>query len=118
MSGERAYVPELCHEPLFVRMDSSMRFTTSELHTHEVGAVFAELGEELGVQPHASGLNSGRRNGVVGTSKELDRRGMTQMLAKKLMQHKRQRAASQRSRCAMTTRHRRAIWARCCAGGP
>ena len=54
----------------------------------EVGAVFSEVAEELGVEPHASSLNSGRRNGVVGTSKELDKRGMTQMLAKKLMQHK------------------------------
>ena len=65
-----------------------LQYTTVELHTDEVGAVFAELGEELGLEPHASGLNSGRRNGVVGTSKALDERGMSQMLAKKLMQHK------------------------------
>ena len=42
----------------------------------------------MGLEPHASGLNSGRRNGVVGTSKALDARGQSQYLAKKLMQHK------------------------------
>ena len=88
MQGERAYVPELRREPLFVRVDGLGHFTTMELHTDDVGAVFAELGEELGLEPHASGLNSGRRNGVVGTSKALDQRGLSQMLAKKLMQHK------------------------------
>ena len=88
MQGERAYVPELRREPLFVRLDGLGRFTTVEMHTDDVGAVFADLGEEMGLEPHASGLNSGRRNGVVGTSKALDQRGLSQMLAKKLMQHK------------------------------
>ena len=88
MQGERAYVLELRREPLFVRVDVLGHFTTVELHTEDVGAVFAELGEEMGLEPHASGLNSGRRNGVVGTSKALDQRGLSQMLAKKLMQHK------------------------------
>ena len=88
MQGERGYVLELRREPLFVRLDALGHFTTVELHTDEVGGVFAELGEEMGLEPHASGLNSGRRNGVVGTSKALDARGHSQMLAKKLMQHK------------------------------
>ena len=88
MQGERGYVPELRREPLFVRLDRLGHFTTVELHTDDVGGVFAELGEEMGLEPHASGLNSGRRNGVVGTSKALDARGQSQMLAKKLMQHK------------------------------
>ena len=88
LGGARAYAPELKTEPLFVRLDAAMQFTTVELHTEDVGAVFAELGAELGLEPMASRLNSGRRNGVVGTSKALDERGMTQMLAKKLMQHK------------------------------
>ena len=88
MQGERGYLPELRREPLFVRLDALGHFTTVELHTDEVGGVFAELGEEMGLEPHASGLNSGRRNGVVGTSKALDARGHSQMLAKKLMQHK------------------------------
>ena len=85
LEGERGYAPELRTEPMFVRLDAAMQFTTVELHTEDVLAVFAELGEELGVEPGASGLNSGRRNGVVGTSKALDERGMTQILAKKLM---------------------------------
>ena len=119
LDGERAYALALKTEPLFVRLNVAMQFSTVELHTEEVGAVFSELGEELGLEPLASGLNSGRRNGVVGTSKALDERacarlehgllhgvrmvvgialrvlvrcvwtgGMTQMLAKKLMQHK------------------------------
>lgn len=88
MQGERGYVPELWSEPLFVRLDVLGHFTTVELHTDDVGGVFAELGEEMGLEPHASGLNSGRRNGVVGTSKALDARGQSQYLAKKLMQHK------------------------------
>ena len=71
MQGERGYVPELRREPLFVRLDALGHFTTVELHTDEVGGVFTELGEEMGLEPHASGLNSGRRNGVVGTSKAL-----------------------------------------------
>ena len=58
MQGERAYVPELRREPLFVRLDGLGRFTTVEMHTDDVGAVFADLGEELGLEPHASGLNS------------------------------------------------------------
>lgn len=69
LAGERAYAFELRTEPLFVRLDALMRFTTMELHTEEVGAVFAEMGVELALEPNASGLNSGRRNGVVGTSK-------------------------------------------------
>ena len=76
LAGERAYAPELKTEPLFVRLDAAMQFTTVELHTDEVGAVFSKLGDELGLEPLASGLNSGRRNGVVGTSKALDERGI------------------------------------------
>jgi hypothetical protein len=87
-AGERAYVPELGSEPLFVRLDAQMRYTTGELHAEEVGSVFSDVGKELGLEPHASGLNSGRRNGVVGTSKALEERGMSQVLAKKLMQHR------------------------------
>ena len=88
MKGERAYLLELQKEPLFVRLNSLGQFTTVEIQTDDVGEVFSELGEELGLKPHASGLNSGRRNGVVGTSKALDKLGSSQMLAKKLMQHK------------------------------
>ena len=89
-AGERGYALELRKEPLFVRLDATtMHYTTVELRTDDVLAVFAELGTELNLEPGASGLNSGRRNGVVlGTSKALDERGMTQLLAKKLMQHK------------------------------
>ena len=71
LAGERGYAPELRKEPMFVRLDAAMQYTTVELHSADVLAVFAELGEELGVEPGASGLNSGRRNGVVGTSKAL-----------------------------------------------
>ena len=42
MQDERAYVPELRKEPLFVRVDKLGHFTTVELHTEDVGAVFAE----------------------------------------------------------------------------
>jgi len=77
LAGERSYAPELKTEPLFVRLDAAGRFTTVELQTDEVGGVFSELGEEMGLEPLASGLNSGRRNGVVGTSKALDERAWT-----------------------------------------
>ena len=73
-AGERGYAFELRTEPLFVRLDAVMQYTTVELRTEDVLDVFAELGEELNVEPGASGLNSGRRNGVVGTSKALDER--------------------------------------------
>ena len=88
LAGERAYAVELKTEPLFVRLNAAMHFTTIELNMEEGGGVFAELGEVMGAEPSASGLNSGRRNGVVGTSQALDLRGMGQLLGKKLMQHK------------------------------
>ena len=78
---------DLSKEPMFVRLDSDMHFTTREMHAEEAGRVFAELGEELGVMPHASGINSGRRNAAVAVSQGLDREGMGQMLVKKMMQH-------------------------------
>jgi hypothetical protein len=77
LAGERSYAPELKTEPLFVRLDAAGRFTTVELQTEEVGAVFSDIGEEMGLEPLASALNSGRRNGVVGTSKALDERACT-----------------------------------------
>ena len=74
VGGERAYAPKLKTEPLFVWLNPATQFTTVELRTDEVGAVFSELGEEMGLEPLASALNSGRRNGVFGTSKALDER--------------------------------------------
>ena len=79
---------DLGDEPMFVRQDAEMRLTTHEMHAEEAGRVFAQLGEELCVMPHASGINSGRRNAAVALSQGLDRVGWGQMLVKKLMQHR------------------------------
>jgi hypothetical protein len=73
---------------MFVRLNAEMQFTTSEMHAEEAGCVYAELGQEMGVMPNASGINSGRRNAAVQLSQGLDRAGMGQMLVKKLMQHR------------------------------
>ena len=97
LAGERAYmrlrgdggaVVDLSAEPMFVRLNGNMLFTTSEMNVEEAGAVYRELGDEMGVRPHASGVNSGRRNSAVAASQGLDREGMGQMLVKKLMQHR------------------------------
>ena len=88
LDGQRAYAAELQNEALFVRLNSEMQYTTIEMHAEEVGDVFRDLGAQMGLEPMTCGVNCGRRNGVVGSSKALDARGMSQMLAKKLMQHR------------------------------
>ena len=97
LAGERAYAPELVREPMFVRLQGTNAkdgvakagwFTCTEMQTEHAGAVFSELGEELAFKPHASGLNSGRRNSGVTLSKGLDAAGMSQLQAKKQFAHK------------------------------
>jgi hypothetical protein len=96
-AGERSYVRVefgpgdvrlAGDEPMFVNLGSDMRFTTTELNAERAGEVYSELGEELGVRPHSSGVNSGRRNAAVALSQGLDKEGMGQMMVKKLMQHR------------------------------
>ena len=79
---------DLGEEPFFVQLDREMHFTMREMNAEEAGRGFAELGGELCVMPHASGINSGRRNSAVAVSQGLDRLGWGQMLVKKLMQHR------------------------------
>ena len=96
-AGERAYVRvefgpgdvrSAGDEPMFVNLSPDMLFTTTELDAERAGEVYSELGEELGVRPHSSGVNSGRRNAAVALSQGLDKEGMGQMMVKKLMQHR------------------------------
>ena len=78
---------DLSTEPLFVQLDAEMRLTTLEMTATQAGDVYRDLGVELGVMPHASGVNSGRRNMAVSTSQGLDREGWGQMNVKKAMGH-------------------------------
>lgn len=96
-AGERSYVRvefgpgdvrSAGDEPMFVNLSCDMLFTTTELDAERAGEVYSELGEELGVRPHSSGVNSGRRNAAVALSQGLDKEGMGQMMVKKLMQHR------------------------------
>ena len=64
-----------------------MRLTTLEMTATQAGDVYRDLRMELGVMPHASGINSGRRNMAVATSQGLDREGWGQMNVKKAMGH-------------------------------
>jgi len=100
---------------MFVNLGSDMCFTTTELNAERAGEVYSELGEELGVRPHSSGVNSGRRNAaVLALSQGLDKEGMGQMMVKKLMQHRTSQRpkARRRSRRSTTTRRTRWTWER------
>ena len=74
LGGERAYlrvslddgqVVDLAKEPFFVQLTNKMAFLTLEMQAKDVGNVYRALGGDLGVRPHASGVNSGRRNAAV-----------------------------------------------------
>ena len=97
-NGETAYMRgtfggvewDLSREPLMVQIQSTAHgdvITTVEITAAQAGAVYRELGVELGVMPFASGINSGRRNMAVATSQGLDKEGWGQMLVKKAMAH-------------------------------
>jgi hypothetical protein len=63
--------------------------TCQEMKTETLGGVFREVGEELGYRPHASGLNSMRRNSMVGVQKGAERAGHDpSMHAKRVSQHR------------------------------
>ena len=102
VAGERAYMRladplgrvgqanayDLSNEPMFVELNAEGRFTVGEMHTATAGAVYRELGEEMGTRPYSGGINSGRRNSAVALSRGLDEAGMGQMAVKKLMHHR------------------------------
>lgn len=76
-------------EPLFVEIDSSTSgFSAHELHMETVGKIISSTGDDLGVMPHASGLNSMRRNGIVAISRGCDERGRDQTNTKKAVNHR------------------------------
>ena len=76
-------------EPLFVRLDARTgNFLPEEMHMETVGRTFAELGDDLGFRPYASGLNSVRRNGMVAVSKGCDDTGRDMTTAKKAANHR------------------------------
>jgi len=97
-AGERAYLLTLESEPFFVqprgRRDRNggageFVFSSEEMRTEWFGAVFSEIGDELGFRPHASGLNSMRRHTMVGIQKGAEKAGMDPaMHAKKASQHR------------------------------
>ena len=58
------------------------------MHTETVGKLIARTGDDLGNAPHGSGLNSIRRNGIVGVSKGCDATGRGQTDAQKAANHR------------------------------
>ena len=75
-------------EPMFVKQDAkTQRFLQEEMNMETVGRVFAETGDALGLRPYSSGLNSGRRNGIVGIAKGCDDQGRDQTNTKKAANH-------------------------------
>ena len=96
LAGERAYLQSLESEPFFVQPKGrngkgggQFVFSTKEMSTDWFGAVFREVGDEMGLRPHASGLNSVRRNSMVGVQKGAERAGFdSAMHAKKTSQHR------------------------------
>ena len=97
LAGERSYLPALETEAFFVqpkgRRDAKnggkFVFSTAEMRTEWFGAVFREVGDEMGFRPRASGLNSVRRSAMVGVQKGAERAGYDPaMHAKKVSQHR------------------------------
>ena len=97
LAGERGYQPSLESEPFFVQPKGTRRgkgggkllFSNMEMRAEWFGAVFREVGDEMGLRPHASGLNSVRRNSMVGVQKGAERAGFDPaMHAKKTSQHR------------------------------
>ena len=94
LAGERAYQPSLSGEPFFVqpkgrRGGRQVTFSLREMRAGWFGAVFREVGDEMGFRPHSSGLNSVRRNSMVGVQKGAERAGFDPaMHAKKTSQHR------------------------------
>ena len=95
--GRKAYLPELEMEPLFVELErvsgqrdkTIYKFGATEMKTETFGGYFREIGEELGFRPHASGLNSMRRNAMVGVQKGAEASGRDpSMHAKRVSQHR------------------------------
>ena len=96
LAGERGYQPSLESEPFFVQPKGrrgkgggKFVFSKMEMRAEWFGAVFSEVGDEMGLRPHASGLNSVRRNSMVGVQKGAERAGFDPaMHAKKTSQHR------------------------------
>ena len=96
LAGERSYLSALESEPFFVQPHGrrgkdggKFVFSTQEMRAEWFGAVFREVGDEMGFRPHASGLNSVRRNSMVGVQKGAERAGFDPaMHAKKMSQHR------------------------------
>ena len=79
LAGERGYQPSLESEPFFVQPKGrrgkgggKFVFSKMEMRAEWFGAVFSEVGDEMGLRPHASGLNSVRRNSMHLLSNELN----------------------------------------------
>ena len=84
LAGERSYLSALESEPFFVQPHGrrgkdggKFVFSTQEMRAEWFGAVFREVGDEMGFRPHASGLNSVRRNSMVGVQKGADNLNIT-----------------------------------------
>ena len=96
LAGERGYQLSLESEPFFVQPKGrrgkgggKFVFSNMEMRAEWFGAVFREVGDEMGLRPHASGLNSVRRNSMVGVQKGAERAGFDPaMHAKKTSQHR------------------------------
>ena len=83
LAGEFAYLPQLESEPFFVKLagrrgkgGGKFVYTQTEMGTEWFGSVFRDVGDELGYRPHASGLNSVRRNAMVNVQKGAENRGL------------------------------------------
>ena len=51
-----------------MQLAKAMAFLTVEMRAKDVGSVHRDLGGDMGVRPHGSGVTSGRRNAaIVGT---------------------------------------------------
>ena len=96
LAGERGYLPALVSEPFFVQPKGRRNkncgnyvFSLDEMDAEWFGSVFIAVGDEMGLRPHASGLNSVRRNTMVGVQKGAERAGFDPaMHAKKTSQHR------------------------------
>ena len=96
LAGEFAYLPQLESEPFFVKLagrrgkgGGKFVYTQTEMGTEWFGSVFRDVGDELGYRPHASGLNSVRRNAMVNVQKGAEHAGFdAAMHAKKVSQHR------------------------------
>ena len=74
-------------EPLFVEVASSGRFGAAEMRAEQIGKGFAAIHDALGGRPFGGGLNSVRRNGIVGLREGCERAGRDLNNVKKAVNH-------------------------------